>query len=256
MKKNKKKRKQKKESLDLKQEYKKAWNYLKKTKIYFLIIISIFLLTAIIGFIIPAPEFISQEVMKVIQEILEKTQGMNTLQLIIFIIINNIQTSFIGMIFGITLGIFPIFTTIINGYLLGFVGEMSVGLEGFQSLLKLLPHGIFELPAVIIALGLGLKLGDKFIEEIFKIKKPYIKAIIITLSTIIIFLLIYLMYIKSSIFAGLIIFFLIFFGIIMTFLNKRLKLETIKTIKIFLLIILPLLVIAGIIEGYLIFLLN
>jgi len=31
--------------------------------------------------------------------------------------------------------------------------------DGFLSLWRLLPHGIFELPAVFISLGMGLKIG-------------------------------------------------------------------------------------------------
>jgi len=195
----------KKQEFSLKQEYQKAWDYLKKSKKYFLIIAIIFLIMTLIGFLVPAPEFISGEIMKILQELITKTQGMSSFELITFILVNNIQTTFLGMIFGIILGIFPIITTMINGYLLGFVSAMSVSLEGGVSLLKLLPHGIFEIPAAIMALGLGFKLGT------FPFKKNYKKA--------------FREYLENS-------------------------------IRVFLLIILPLLLIAGIIEGSLIFLLN
>ena len=200
-----KKNKKSKEELNLKQEYKKSWDYLKKSKKYFWIIVSILILMALIGFFLPAPEFISEEIMKVLQELITKTQNMSTFELISFIIANNLQTSLLGMVLGLIFGIFPIITTIINGYLLGFVGAMSVNLEGPLSLLRLLPHGIFELPAVIIALGLGLKLGTfPFKKNIKKTFKEYLE----------------------------------------------------NSLRVFLLIILPLLLIAGIIEGVLIFLIN
>lgn len=208
MKKSKKKRnskRTKKESLDLKQEYKKSWNYLKSSKKYFLIVITIMIIMALIGFFLPAPEFISSEIMKVLEELVVKTQDMSQLEIITFIIANNVQTSLFGLIFGLILGIFPIITAVVNGYLLGFVSSMSVSLEGTSSLLKLLPHGIFELPAVIIALGLGIKLGTiPFKKNTKKTLKEYLE----------------------------------------------------NSIRVFLLIILPLLLIAGIIEGALIFLIN
>ena len=73
------------------------------------------------------------------------------------------------MVFGIVLGIFSIITVIINGYLLGFVSARVVYAEGITSLWRLLPHGIFELPAVLISMGLGLKIGT-FIFQKKKIK--------------------------------------------------------------------------------------
>ena len=82
---------------------------------------------------------------------------------------------------------------------------MSINTDGGLSLWKILPHGIFELPAVFIALGIGIKLGM----FIFQKKKL-----------------------------------------------ESLKNYSINSLRVFLLIILPLLVIAGIIEGTLIFLLK
>jgi stage II sporulation protein M len=54
----------------------------------------------------------------------------------------------------------------------------AVNLNGFTVVWRLFPHGIFELPAIIISLGLGFKLGveiftkrqiAKNLREIFKI---------------------------------------------------------------------------------------
>ncbi len=251
-----KKNKKSKEKLSLKQEYKKSWKYLKETKNYLWIIAGIFLIMALVGFFIPAPEFISESIMKLINEIIGRTKDMTSPELIAFIISNNVQTSFLGMIFGFVLGIFPIITTIINGYILGFVSALAMNLEGGVHLLRLIPHGIFELPAIIISLGLGLKLGDKFIEERIKVKKKILRISVISLSTIVSLLSVYLLYLKSIALLGVILFLVLVLVFILIFSNKVLKLEIIKAIRVFLLIILPLLLIAGIIEGLLIFLLN
>ena len=42
---------------------------------------------------------------------------------------------------------------------MGFVAEESVEAAGVLSLWRILPHGVFELTAVFISLGMGLKLG-------------------------------------------------------------------------------------------------
>ena len=46
-----------------------------------------------------------------------------------------------------------------NGYVLGFVADKAVEARGVGVLWKLLPHGIFELPAIFISLGMGFRFG-------------------------------------------------------------------------------------------------
>jgi len=119
----------------------------------------------------------------------------------LFIILNNAKSSFLGVFFGFIYGLFPLIITLVNGYILGVVSQMSVGQGGFVVLWQLLPHGIFELPAIFISLGLGLKFGT----FIFQKDK-----------------------------------------------SKSFKNYLINSLKVFFLIVLPLLIVAGIIEGILI----
>ena len=196
-------KKKNKTKFSLKKEYKKSWNYLKESKKFIWIVIGIFLALALIGFFVPPSEDISQKIFDFIEGILEKTDGMSQSKLISFIFLNNIQSSFFGMVFGVFLGVFPVISAIANGYLLGFVANLAIQNGGFFSLWRIFPHGIFELPAVFISFALGLRLGMSIINR----KK---------------------------------------FGN----LNKNF----ISSLKTFILIIVPLLIIAAIIEGTLIFL--
>lgn len=185
--------------------YSDSWKYIKscKTQIYW--IVSLFFAFAIIGFFLPLPERAMNLILEYIQQIIEKTKDMSALQLISFIFLNNLQASFIGITFGIFLGITPVFLAIVNGYVLGFVASLTVNQEGVLSLLNLLPHGIFELSAVFISLGLGLNLGSLIFQ---KNKKKFFKKNIL------------------------------------------------KSAKVFLFIVVPLLILAAIIEGSLIFLIK
>ena len=149
----------KREKFNLKEEYKKSWKYIKATRNFIYTVIGIFFLFALFGFFIPAPEFLAQQILELIEDLLEKTVGMSATELIGFIFFNNLKSSFFGMIFGVLIGIFPIISVVANGYLLGFVGALSVEIGGSSVLLRLLPHGIFELSAVFISLGMGIKLG-------------------------------------------------------------------------------------------------
>jgi len=169
------KKKRKKRGFNLREEYKESWDYLKKSKNFIYIIVAVFFIFSLIGFFVPAPDAVTEQILKFIQELLEKIQGMNQSELISFIFFNNLQSSFFVMVFGVFFGIFPVVGAILNGYLLGFVASLSVEEEGTSVLLGLLPHGIFELPAVFISLGLGLKLGTFIFqkEKIQSLKKDF-----------------------------------------------------------------------------------
>lgn len=192
---------EKKEEFSLKEQYKKSFDYLKKSKNFIYSIIGIFFLFALIGFFVPVPDSISEQILEFIQELIKQIEGMSQGELISFIFLNNLQSSFYSMIFGVVLGILPIIAVVANGYLLGFVASLSVQSEGFLVLWRLFPHGIFELPAIFISLGLGLKLGT------FIFQKEKLKS---------------------------------------------LKNYVLNSLRVFILIVVPLLIIAGIIEGSLI----
>lgn len=149
----------KKKNFSLKEEYKKSWSYIRESKKYIWIIVCIFFLFALIGFFVPVPDIFYQKIIELIEDLLGKTSGMNSFELTRFIFFNNIKSSFFGMIFGAFFGIFSLIACIVNGYVLGFVSYLSVSSEGVLSLWRLLPHGFFELPAIFISLGLGLRFG-------------------------------------------------------------------------------------------------
>ncbi|MBU3906714.1 MAG: stage II sporulation protein M [Nanoarchaeota archaeon] len=142
----------------LKEQYSLSLNYLRESSKFVYISIGIFFLFAILGYFFPV--FFKEEIIKFIQELINQTKDMGQLELTRFIFLNNLQSSFLGLFFGLLFGIFPIAVAIVNGYVLGFVSSITIGEEGFLVLWRLLPHGIFELPAVFISLGLGLKLGS------------------------------------------------------------------------------------------------
>jgi uncharacterized membrane protein SpoIIM required for sporulation len=224
------------------ENYRKSWEYIKESRNFIYTVLIIFLLFAFIGAFVPAPEFLEQQILEFIEELLRKTAEMSQGELMSFIFLNNLQSSFFGMIFGIALGIFSAITSVSNGYLLGFVSSKAVYEEGIFVLWRLLPHGIFELPALFISTGLGLKLGFPFIYRYFKYywKRKNIFALL----------------------AGIL--FLPFSIILTLILNKNLRKYQFKdflfkvnnSLRVFLFIILPFLLIAAIIEGCLIFFFN
>ncbi len=157
--------KKQKKRFDLKKKYLESFSYLKESKNFIWAIVAVFFVFSLIGFFLPVPQTIELQILEMIKQLVEKTANMSALGLIQFIFLNNLQSSFLGLFLGVLFGIFPLIVSLSNGYLLGFVASKSVGLEGILSLWKIFPHGIFELPAVFIALGMGMKLGTFIFQE-------------------------------------------------------------------------------------------
>ena len=137
--------------------YKKSWRFIKETNSYFLIASVIFAASILVGYLLPV--FFTDFIKEFIKNILAQTEGFNFFQLFVFILQNNLMSAFIGMIAGILLGIFPVLIASLNGYVLGFVMNKTASAGGEVVLLRLLPHGVFEIPALVLSLGLGIRLG-------------------------------------------------------------------------------------------------
>jgi len=264
---------------------KQAINYLKESRRPIYAIIILFLLSIMFGFI--NAESLAQTLNPILENIIEQTANLKVISLIIYIFQNNTLASSITLGLGVILGIFPLMATLYNGIVLGYVLERIAQIS-FLEWWRLLPHGIFEFIAIFISLGLGLRLGGQFLTNYLKYYQK--KQLLIWVPAFITILII-LITLLSTLISGripnqdliengnialsnpfilgllVIIFvtlnfaqtFLLF--IIITFItNKELRKVQLTSFKgnlyfsllIFILIILPLLIIAAIIEGILI----
>jgi stage II sporulation protein M len=90
------------------------------------------------------------------------------------IFFNNFQASLVMIVSGITFGVLPILLISFNGFLLGIVLAMASHTSGQNPFLlfvtHILPHGIFELPAIFLASSLGLRLGWLIIRSLFRLE--------------------------------------------------------------------------------------
>mgnify|MGYP002725781718 CR=1 FL=1 len=143
--------------------YMACWNFLKKSKWYVITALAIFCAFILVGFV--APIFFVDQINAIIQEIMLATEGLNGPEITAYIFFNNLQASFFAIIIGTLFGIFPIIASIFNGYLIGFVMRFAVEENGIFILWRLLPHGIFEIPAIILSIGFGIKLGSNLFKK-------------------------------------------------------------------------------------------
>ncbi len=94
-----------------------------------------------------------------IKDIISQTQDLDFIEMIWFIFSNNVTSSLFGIFLGIFFGIFPFFNALFNGTLLGYVYSKTSAIDGYGVIWRIFPHGVLELPAVFISLGLGVHLG-------------------------------------------------------------------------------------------------
>lgn len=86
---------------------------------------------------------------------------------VVFLFLKNLLTASIAFLFSPAI-IFPVAVLILNGYVLGLVGavvsnEISLG----AVLAALAPHGVFEIPALVIAAAAGLRLGLSVMRKVW-----------------------------------------------------------------------------------------
>lgn len=131
-------------------------SYIGKHKKYIYSVTFLFFISALLGFIYSSYLGVLDPFLK---EIADSTEGLDYLELIWFIFSNNV-TSAVSVIFlGAFFGIFPIFNALSNGIILGYVYSKASSIAGYLVIWRLLPHGIFELPAIFISFGFGIHVG-------------------------------------------------------------------------------------------------
>src|SRR3990167_3931942 len=146
-------------SMNFVKVFRESLSYLRKIKTYIYLAAGLFLFGAIIGFFSSSQLGFLDELLK---NLAKQAEGLNTREIIWFIFQNNLKSAFFTMILGVFLGIFPVINALTNGVLLGYVFSRVSAIDGWVSLWKIFPHGIFELPAVFIAMGLGMSMGFGF----------------------------------------------------------------------------------------------
>jgi stage II sporulation protein M len=113
--------------------------------------------------------------LKGIEGIAAFIQGKEHQQLWLFWLIfwNNISKTIMFLYLGLFFGLLPLTILLINGMVLGFVCSERWGADSWLLIAKgILPHGIIEIPAVIIASAYGIRLGLLVLKGLLSILIP------------------------------------------------------------------------------------
>ncbi|MBP1933071.1 stage II sporulation protein M [Ammoniphilus resinae] len=142
----------------------KGVRIVKRNSKFILLGTGIFLISILIGYL-NAEEIqkMASELMKELEQIARKINENNSPLYTFWVIFqNNLLASLSMLGLGIFLGFYPALALLSNGILLGFMLKISAlkGINPFSVFfLGILPHGIFELFAVIVAASIGMKYG-------------------------------------------------------------------------------------------------
>ena len=95
-------------------------------------------------------------------------RGLSKLQLAAAIFLNNSLKTLATILFGCLFGVVPAIFLVANGIALGLIFSLSAPTRGLWiSFVSIVPHGVFELPAVFFGAGIGLMLGTHAVKSIF-----------------------------------------------------------------------------------------
>ncbi|TCZ67592.1 stage II sporulation protein M [Paenibacillus albiflavus] len=191
---------------------KALFRHFREMKIYFLVVIVLFILGVVLGTLHWNQALLDQQ-LKAISEIANSVDGKDSIELSLFWVIlkNNVVAMLVMVVSGILFAVFPIFSIFTNGLLLGYVGEQAVQSTGLVQLAKgIIPHGVLEIPALIIACAYGLRLGVLAVQAIislfsetrrqsFGIEAPRLMKLMVPLTGFLIGLLLVAALIESTI---------------------------------------------------------
>jgi len=147
-----------------------VFSTIKENKNLMLISLGLFLVGSISGFYIfkvllnNNPQVIDS-FLKEFQDMFGPLKEMTSLELFFTIFFVNTRTSFLIMMLGVFIGFFPFLSLWGNGTVVGLLYGKFIA-EGGNSLVFLmgiLPHGVIEIPAILIAASQGFRLGKEII---------------------------------------------------------------------------------------------
>lgn len=143
-----------------------VWNDMKASSQFIWVSFIIFTVSIFVGITNDSfSRFLNAQLlsMDMIVEELDKSNN-PSLAMFIFIFLNNAIKSVAVIFIGAFFGIFPIFFLAVNGLVIGYIVKLTLDGQATVSLFdlvvkQLLPHGILEIPALIIVAAYGLRLG-------------------------------------------------------------------------------------------------
>ena len=135
--------------------------YIRSSWKYILIVTGIFIFTLLAGLFVSLKDLgMSENYLEILKNSFGWIKNLSPIEIMLVIFLNNAVKSLFSIVLGAGLGIIPIIFIGGNGIILGVIANEVSKQQGIIFVLAaLLPHGIIEVPMVLISAGLGLRLG-------------------------------------------------------------------------------------------------
>lgn len=135
--------------------------YLKSSWKYICIISGIFFISLIAGLLIPLKDLgLPENYLEMFRNSFGWIRTLSPVSIMLVIFLNNAVKSLFAIVLGAGFGIIPIIFVGGNGIILGLIANEVSKQQGIVFVLAaLVPHGIIEIPMILISAGLGLRLG-------------------------------------------------------------------------------------------------
>ncbi|WP_407355808.1 stage II sporulation protein M [Methanolobus sp. WCC5] len=117
-----------------------------------------------------------------LEELAEMLRGLSIIEIMLLIFVNNAVKMFFAVLLGFALGIVPFGFLVLNGFVIGvFIHYMVVERGALFVIAGLTPHGIIEIPMLLISSAIGMKIGYTALQAIISgpvnLKEEIIKGV-------------------------------------------------------------------------------
>jgi stage II sporulation protein M len=140
-------------------------DYVRRLTPMFLICLAGFCFSLWAGF--QLGDSVSMEVLEEVMGSLPNLENFDLTMIFLFIIFNNVIKSFMWMVLGALGGFPPLFFAVLNGFFLGsFSYSTSIDYSLAFTAAAIIPHGIIEIPTILLSSAAGMALGYALINRL------------------------------------------------------------------------------------------
>ena len=144
--------------------------YVYKIRYFVYAVALLMLLSFMIGVIFAAT--MPDETAKIVSLVasqMEDIDSDSSFSLMINLFVHNGVICLIMVLLGLALGLIPLLIAFDNGLMIGLVGGVAAGRAGLLfTLAAIAPHGVIELPMMMLSAAIGLRLGYSVLMTLFR----------------------------------------------------------------------------------------
>jgi stage II sporulation protein M len=132
---------------------------------YFLLATALFAISVALGMRVSLT--VSADTIQRLEEMLRPFASLGPIELFVLIFINNASKALGAILLGVLLGLPPLLFVVFNGFTIGAVISALGASIGYGTIIaSLAPHGLIEIPMLLLATALGLSVGKESLNRL------------------------------------------------------------------------------------------